>query len=62
LVLTCERTLRSAIASGDERLERTWARLLLEAEARLAWAEADVDAAEIRARSTVVTPRIPRMG
>ena len=50
-VLTCERVLRSAIASGDERLERKWARLLLEAEAKLTWAEADVARAEARARS-----------
>jgi hypothetical protein len=47
---TCERALRSAIASGDERLERKWSRLLLEAEARSLWAEADFDAAEARAR------------
>jgi hypothetical protein len=45
-VLTCERVLRSAIASGDELLERKWARLLLEAEAKLAWAQKDVEAAE----------------
>lgn len=50
-VLTCEWLLRSAIASGDELLERKWARLLLEAEARLVWAEADVARAEARARS-----------
>jgi hypothetical protein len=49
-VLACERRLRSAIASGDERLERKWARLLLEAEARVDWAEADLDAAEERAQ------------
>jgi hypothetical protein len=48
-VLACERRLRSAIASGNERLERKWARLLLEAEARVAWAEADLDEAEERA-------------
>jgi hypothetical protein len=40
-VLTCERELRSAIASGDERLVRKWSKLSREAEARLAWAEAD---------------------
>jgi hypothetical protein len=50
-VLTCERVLRSAIASGDELLERKWARLLLEAEARLVWAEEDVARAEAKARS-----------
>jgi hypothetical protein len=47
-VLTCERGLRSAHASGDERLARRWSRSLREAEARLAWAEADLDAAETR--------------
>ncbi len=41
-VLTCERGLRSAVASGDERLVRRWSRSLREAEARLAWAEADL--------------------
>ena len=50
-VLTCERGLRSALASGDERLARRWSRSLRQAEARLADAEADLDAAEIRARS-----------
>ena len=49
-VLTYERALRSAIVSGDELLERKWARLLLEAEARLGWAEEDVEAAEAKAR------------
>jgi hypothetical protein len=53
-VFSCERALRSAIASGDERLERKWARLLLEAEARLAWAEEDVARAERRAWSEYV--------
>jgi hypothetical protein len=47
-VLTCERGLRSALATGDERLARRWSRSLREAEARLAWAEADLDAAEKR--------------
>jgi hypothetical protein len=41
-VRTCERALRSALASGDERLVRRWSRSLREAEARLAWAEADL--------------------
>lgn len=49
-VLSCERALRSAIASDDEGLERKWARLLLEAEARLVWAEADLARAEARTR------------
>jgi hypothetical protein len=44
-VLTCERGLRSALASGDERLVRRWSRSLREAEARLAWAEADLEQA-----------------
>lgn len=50
-VRSCERALRSAIAWGDEGLERKWARLLLEAEARLAWAEEDVAHAERSALS-----------
>lgn len=50
-VRSCERALRSAIAWGDEDLERKWARLLLEAEARLAWAEEDVAHAERSAQS-----------
>ena len=41
-VLTCERGLHSAIASGDARLTRRWSRSLRDAEARLLWAEADV--------------------
>jgi hypothetical protein len=45
-VLTCERGLQSAIVSGDARLTRTWSKSLLEAEARLRWAEADLVAAE----------------
>ena len=45
-VLTCERGLRSALASGDERLVRRWSRSLREAEQRLAWAEADLARAE----------------
>ncbi len=47
-VLTCERGLRSALASGDERLVRRWSRSLREAEDRLAWAEADLARAEKR--------------
>lgn len=50
-VLTCERGLRSALASGDERLVRRWSRSLREAEVRLAWAEADLARAEARTRS-----------
>ena len=42
-VLTCERGLLSAKASGDERLVRRWLRSLKDAEARLAWAEADFE-------------------
>ena len=47
-VRTCERGLRSALASGDERLVRRWSRSLREAEDRLAWAEADLARAEKR--------------
>ena len=50
-VLTCEGGLRSALASGDERLVRRWSRSLREAEARLAWSEADLTRAETRTRS-----------
>ena len=50
-VLTCERGLRSALASSDERLVRRWARSLRDAEQRLVWAEADLRAAETRPRS-----------
>jgi hypothetical protein len=42
-VLTCERGLRSALASGDKHLVRRWSRSLREAKARLAWAEADFE-------------------
>ena len=41
-VLTCERGLRSALASGNKRLVRRWSRSLREAKDRLAWAEADL--------------------
>jgi hypothetical protein len=47
-VLTCDRGLRSALASGDERLVRRWSRSLRGAEVRLAWAEADLARAEKR--------------
>ena len=50
-VLTCEGGLRSALASDDERLVRRWSRSLREAEERLAWAEADLRAAETYGRS-----------
>ncbi len=50
-VLTCERGLHAALGSGDERLVRRWSRLLREAEARLAWAEADLARAEKWSRS-----------
>jgi hypothetical protein len=50
-VLTCERGLRSAIAAGDERLTRTWSKSLIEAEATLMWAEADLRVAEERAQA-----------
>jgi hypothetical protein len=48
-VLTCERGLHSALASGDERLVRRWSRALRDSKARLAWAEADFE----RARSAI---------
>lgn len=47
-VLTCERGLRSALASDNKRLVRRWSRSLREAEARLAWAEADLARGEKR--------------
>jgi hypothetical protein len=50
-VLTCERGLRSALASGDERTVRRWSRSLRDAKARLAWAEADLQAAEAKGRA-----------
>jgi hypothetical protein len=56
-VLVCERAVRSAIASDDERLERRWAKLLLAAEVSLAEAEAELRVAEIRARPTTATQR-----
>ena len=60
-VLTCERAVRAAIASGDERLERRWAKLLLAAEVSFAEAEADLRRAEIRARPTPATHRESRI-
>ena len=50
-VLTCKRGLQSAIVSGDARLMRSWSRSLRDAEARLLWAEADVEASQKRAQS-----------
>jgi hypothetical protein len=51
-VRTCEEGIRSALASEDERLWRKWARLLREAQGRLADAEEDLEAAESRASSS----------
>ena len=48
-VLTCKRGLQSAIVSGDARLARTWSKSLRDAEDRLLWAEADLEASEKRA-------------
>jgi hypothetical protein len=50
-VLTCERGLQCAIVSDDARLTRTWSKSLGDAEARLLWAEADLEACEKRAQS-----------
>ena len=59
--LSCERAVRAAIASGDERLERRWAKLLLAAEVSFAEAEADLRQAEIRARPTHAAQRASRI-
>jgi hypothetical protein len=48
-VLTCERGLQSAIVSDDARLTRRWSRSLREAQARLLWAEADLETSEKKA-------------
>jgi hypothetical protein len=48
-VLTCERGLQSAIVSDDARLTRRWSRSLREAQDRLLWAEADLEASEKKA-------------
>jgi hypothetical protein len=48
-VLTCERGLQSAIVSDDARLMRRWSRSLREAQARLLWAEADLETSEKKA-------------
>jgi hypothetical protein len=50
-VRTCERGLRSAIASKDARLARVWSRSLREARDRLLWAEAGLEASESGAQS-----------
>ena len=50
-VLTCERGLRNALATGDELLAQKWSRSLRDGEERLVWAEADLQAARTRARS-----------
>jgi hypothetical protein len=50
-VLTCERGLQSAIVSDEARLMRTWSKSLRDAEARLLWAEADLEASKKKARS-----------
>lgn len=60
-VFTCERAVRAAIDSGDERLERRWAKLLLAAEVSFAEAEAELRRAQIRARSTTTTQRAERI-
>ena len=59
-VLACERAVRSAIASGDERLERRWAKLLLAAEVSFAEADTELRVAEIKARPTAATQRSER--
>jgi hypothetical protein len=59
-VFDCERAVRWAIASGDERLEREWSRLLVGAEVRLAEAEAKLRTAQTRARSTTAPLRTER--
>jgi hypothetical protein len=50
-VLTCKQGLQSAIASDDAGHARTWSKSLRDAEARLLWAEADLEASEMRAKS-----------
>ena len=60
-VLTCERAVRSAIAAGDERLERRWAKLLLAAEVSFAEAEATLHVAEIKANQPSATERTKRI-
>ena len=50
-VLTCERGLQCAIDSDDARLMRTWSKSLRDAEARLLWAEAELEASDRKAWS-----------
>jgi hypothetical protein len=50
-VLTCDRGLQSAIDSDDARLMRTWSKSLRDAEARLLWAEAELEASDKKAWS-----------
>jgi hypothetical protein len=50
-VLTCNRGLQSALASGDARLTRRWSKLVRDAEARLVWAESDLEASQKRGPS-----------
>jgi hypothetical protein len=50
-VLTCERGLQSAIDSDDARLMRTWSKSLRDAETRLLWAEAELEAFATKAWS-----------
>ena len=59
-VLACERGLRSALASADERLVRKWSRSLREVEARLAWAEADLERARTATRGLWAWSPSPR--
>jgi hypothetical protein len=50
-VLTCERGLQSAMDSDDARLMRTWSKALRAAEARLLWAEAELEVSDKKAWS-----------
>ena len=65
MVFTCEQAVRAAIASGDQRLERRWANLLLAAEVSYAEAETNLRLFDTTARSTTATKleeRIPETG
>jgi hypothetical protein len=65
MVFTCERAVRAAIASGDQRLEHRWANLLLAAEVSYAEAETNLRLFDTTARSTTATKleeRIPETG
>lgn len=48
-MLTCKRLLQSAIDSENVRLVRMWSTSLGDAEARLLWAEADLETSEKKA-------------